>query len=450
VEIKKTKIKRNKKKKNPDMVKGVAKIPLFIEGADYKDKLLLLARIAHELRIVKNYAMRLCLGYKVAQDSGFEILTKENKKTSYDTFIDHKIKESVAFKYASKTLISHASHEAVKKWSSDQKELLANKRSLAVFNELNIPCHKQGSKLYVQDGEYYFEPLSLNKIKFKMMISKDKSNITIVDGIITGNYFQCDSQLIRKEKYSRKEKKNVNIWYLYLTYEFLKIKKSVDPDIVCGMDSNANSGNLITLAIAGSYKHEYFGSMDDIKRKTVHCGMQAKRLKQRSLKITSGGHGRSKKLKSLEKFEEREHNIRTRYNHVLSKKVVAWCVSNNVGTIKMENLSHIHQHIENSFLKRNWTYYQIQQMIRYKAERVGIKVVKVNAAGTSQTCSKCGYRDKDNRKTQNKFVCLKCGFDLNADWNAAINIASRLEESAKLIDDSDIEDGLPVQVVAGG
>ena len=46
---------------------------------------------------------------------------------------------------------------------------------------------------------------------------------------------------------------------------------------------------------------------------------------------------------------------------------------------------------------------------------------------TSQTCSRCGHVDKENRQTQEKFVCTKCGFELNADHNAAINIA-RSEE----------------------
>ena len=64
-------------------------------------------------------------------------------------------------------------------------------------------------------------------------------------------------------------------------------------------------------------------------------------------------------------------------------------------------------------------------MIEYKAERVGIKVKYVDPAFTSQTCSKCGYVDEENRITQDKFECQKCGFTLNADHNAAINIARK-------------------------
>ena len=40
----------------------------------------------------------------------------------------------------------------------------------------------------------------------------------------------------------------------------------------------------------------------------------------------------------------------------------------------------------------------------------------------SQTCSRCGHKDKNNRPTQEQFKCTSCGFELNADHNAALNI----------------------------
>jgi len=47
---------------------------------------------------------------------------------------------------------------------------------------------------------------------------------------------------------------------------------------------------------------------------------------------------------------------------------------------------------------------------------------KVNPQYTSQTCCECGYKSKNNRKTQSKFECLDCGHSDNADINAAKNI----------------------------
>ena len=52
-------------------------------------------------------------------------------------------------------------------------------------------------------------------------------------------------------------------------------------------------------------------------------------------------------------------------------------------------------------------------------------LVLVNPAYTSQTCSKCGYRAKENRESQAVFECKQCHSRMNADLNAASNILER-------------------------
>ena len=77
----------------------------------------------------------------------------------------------------------------------------------------------------------------------------------------------------------------------------------------------------------------------------------------------------------------------------------------------------------------------MQQKIIDKAEQNGIVVKKVNPYHTSQTCSVCGYVDKNNRpkgeKGQAYFKCCKCGFETNADFNAARNIAMSTDFGGK-------------------
>ena len=58
-------------------------------------------------------------------------------------------------------------------------------------------------------------------------------------------------------------------------------------------------------------------------------------------------------------------------------------------------------------------------------EQFGITTVEVNAAYTSQECSKCGFVSKGNRKSQSAFHCACCGHKINADVNAARNIIKR-------------------------
>jgi putative transposase len=51
------------------------------------------------------------------------------------------------------------------------------------------------------------------------------------------------------------------------------------------------------------------------------------------------------------------------------------------------------------------------------------RVVRVPAAGTSQTCNACKHRAAESRESQAVFSCTACGHQANADVNAARNIA---------------------------
>jgi putative transposase len=69
----------------------------------------------------------------------------------------------------------------------------------------------------------------------------------------------------------------------------------------------------------------------------------------------------------------------------------------------------------------NVGWHQIETMLAYKAARL----VKVDPAYTSQTCSSCGTVDSKSRESQAVFCCQHCGHRDNADRNAAVNILNR-------------------------
>jgi putative transposase len=51
----------------------------------------------------------------------------------------------------------------------------------------------------------------------------------------------------------------------------------------------------------------------------------------------------------------------------------------------------------------------------------GGELVEVNPKYTSQRCNSCGAIDKESRKAK-KYKCTSCGFEIDADLNAAKNI----------------------------
>jgi transposase len=52
------------------------------------------------------------------------------------------------------------------------------------------------------------------------------------------------------------------------------------------------------------------------------------------------------------------------------------------------------------------------------------RVERVKPHFTSQRCSACGLVDAKSRESQARFRCIACGYTLNADVNAARNIAA--------------------------
>jgi putative transposase len=60
-----------------------------------------------------------------------------------------------------------------------------------------------------------------------------------------------------------------------------------------------------------------------------------------------------------------------------------------------------------------------RQKLRDLKERFGVESVEVNAACTSQQCSRCGHTSRDNRPDRATFRCGRCGHTGHADVDAA-------------------------------
>ena len=159
---------------------------------------------------------------------------------------------------------------------------------------------------------------------------------------------------------------------------------------------------------------------------------QRRRIQKNIKYMTRGGHGRNKKINCLNKIKAKEKNFAKTFNHNISKQIVDLAVKNQAAVIQLEDLSNYRPKSEKDETKKKllgvWGYYQLQQDIEYKAASYGIKVKYVNPAYTSKICSFCGEigkrtpEDRDHFYCQNE-KCEKYNIVLNADWNAARNIA---------------------------
>ena len=68
----------------------------------------------------------------------------------------------------------------------------------------------------------------------------------------------------------------------------------------------------------------------------------------------------------------------------------------------------------------------LKQEVEHIARKYDIAVSTVHSSYTSKMCPICGCIEDENRPNQETFSCVECGYESNADFNAANNIKNRV------------------------
>ncbi|MGB3203849.1 MAG: transposase [Crinalium sp.] len=135
----------------------------------------------------------------------------------------------------------------------------------------------------------------------------------------------------------------------------------------------------------------------------------------------------------LRRLSGREQRFQKWINHNISKQLVKEAKQLNAA-LAFENLSGIRDNLNEKPRSKterrrtnNWAFYQLRLFVSYKAICAGVKIVFVSPAYTSQTCSRCHHVHPvigKSYRNGKKFKCGHCGFEHDADINAANNIAA--------------------------
>ena len=127
----------------------------------------------------------------------------------------------------------------------------------------------------------------------------------------------------------------------------------------------------------------------------------------------------------LRRLSGRENRWMSDVNHRLSKTLVSQVSPNTLFVV--EELTGIRQQLGRQALTRrelhSWSFFELEQSLRYKAALAGHAVIAVSAQYTSQRCPKCGRIDKNQRNQKNHtYHCVSCGYQSNDDRIAAMNL----------------------------
>ena len=175
-------------------------------------------------------------------------------------------------------------------------------------------------------------------------------------------------------------------------------------NIVLGIDLGVNN-----LAVCSDGRFYNSAKVKQVKRK----------FKYLRSKLQAKGTRSAKRL--LKKLSGRETRYMAWINHNISKDIVSNFDGNK---IVMENLKGVRKTRRGKIMNywiSNWSFFQLQSFIEYKAVRKGIVVDRVKPNYTSQICHKCGQLGS---RSDGCFSCSHCGLtSFSADLNAARNLA---------------------------
>ena len=170
-------------------------------------------------------------------------------------------------------------------------------------------------------------------------------------------------------------------------------------------------------------------SYDSLGKTTFYSGKEVKRKRTHYSQLRSSlqKKGTRSSRKRLKAIGNRENRWMTDLNHQVSKALVE-SVGDTPTLFVLEDLTGIRSATEmvcrkNRYYQVSWAFYQLRNMIEYKAAMNGHKTVAVDPRNTSRECPKCGYTHKRNRNNKKHlFCCQSCGYSSNDDRVGAMNI----------------------------
>lgn len=295
-----------------------------------------------------------------------------------------------------KALNSHACQTAVERAYSSIARFYDNCKK-QVPGKKGYPKFKKNNR----SVEYKTSGWSLSETR-KQITFTDKKGIgkLKLKGTWDLNYYQIDS--IKRVRLVRR----ADGYYVQLL-----IKTDVEADI-------KPTGKTIGLDVG--LKEFYTDSNGHTELNPRFYRTGEKRLKFYQRRVSRKQKGSANRRCAINRLGKTHLNIsRQREEHA---KKIARCVIKSNDLVAYENLR-VKNLVKNHCLAKSINdagWYQFRKWLEYFGIKFSRVTVAVNPAYTSQNCSSCGTTVKKSLSTRTH-IC-KCGFELDRDWNAAINI----------------------------
>ena len=297
-----------------------------------------------------------------------------------------------------------------------------DKMNEVVFDEKTISglisIKKNNKTEVIKNNKISFSLSKKAKRKFKMKrLEVNLSNFKFPKGL---NKNLSNLQQVRI-CYDKKNER----FYLAFIYriEVSVMNTNITNNDIMAIDLGQN--NLIT-GVFNKSSYRFILDGKELKSKIAYINNKISKLQSKEMKKLKGSNN-FKLTKKMKKFYNYWRNYAWTYIHKCSSKTIKIALENNCNTIVIGDFKGVKRNKKHMKHFATMPYITLINQIKYKAKKVGIKIVMINESYTSgcsciddyEVSKKC--YNKKRRKKRGNFVTNN-GFNINADVNGAYNI----------------------------
>ena len=433
-----------------------------------KDEILLIGKVQ---RNIKNYVW--------SRYGGISSLLKQSGWTIRDELIQKNLLSNKITKTLSKVAVEQSASTIKDNWTTTKKKV-----KKAIFQNENLTkedrhylflCLKHTPTLYnilnykkVDYQTDYLKDLKIDVHRLNNLLRryvrryKTKSHTNKTNIVLTSSLYKFDSNnknfyFTGKKKHSRIEislignipklkgtlelvkNQKTNQYYLHVPLDRVISKKQMTSSSeILGLDVGIT--DLITLSdgsVYGANSSELFYTLSDNlvnknrsrlfsykqkleERISIEQDQSKKSILEQKLKnLEDNNLGSKKRISKISKYKSRiASHINCELNKMIKEEDIEEIVREDLNwSSKKKNVSKKQQ---NRF--STWSKGLLLERLSIKLAEKGIKETIVNPAYTSQVCCKCNHLGIRKGK---EFKCSNCNLNIDADFNASINIKKR-------------------------
>ena len=219
--------------------------------------------------------------------------------------------------------------------------------------------------------------------------------------------------------------KKIERFYLAFIYriEVSVMDTNITNNDIMAIDLGQN--NLIT-GVFNKSSYRFILDGKELKSKIAYVNSRISKLQSKEMKKLKSSNN-FKLTKKMKKLYNYWRNYSWTYIHKCSSKTIKIALENNCNIIIIGDFKGVKRNKKHMKYFATIPYVTLIDQIKYKAKKVGIKVVMINESYTSGCSCIDDYEvskecyNKKRRKKRGNFVTNN-GFNINADVNGAYNI----------------------------